>query len=539
MAGEIERNMQVNSGNPASNGGSDGYFEDDTANLTLDGNQPRHSSSNFINLNVNSSQNQDEIVMSSLAYDQNSQSQSYASQSSDGRCSVILIKPTGENAKKLINNPVAIVKALKESSFSRFNDKQVRINKRKELIAIDMKSSLEKIPELLRTDKIGNWPVYCYQPKSDVYRYGVIYPVDRNADLNELLEMIEIPNSEIKALNLTRLKKKVDNTWVDSETIKITFKNDLPKDLIMGCSFYRVRPYVNMPTQCYKCQRIGHTSLGCNSKIRCLICSGEHDKKDCQASEPKCGNCGKNHHSNSSNCEYIQKAKVVEKIRAEKSCSYADALKRANSNEGGFSQQPQANRVSTRTRNDTSELNLTPNLTPQQYKNPRNLTSHDAEEFPPLAGQPAKQYATISTQTDFPIIDEKSIMDKVWTKMQECLTELFRTNLEKESFDIKKLMIKNAFTKSFGREMPTTPETIPLPTEPTINVMVDEEDVESEDRDMDDEVEEVISSSCESVRDRSKSRTRSRSIKTGKRKKKTNKDKNKVESKKKKNQASK
>ena len=242
-----------------------------------------------------------------------------ATQRSEGDQSVILIKPTGENLKKLINNPIEIVKALKESPFSKYNDKIVRSNKRKELIVIEMKSSLDKIPELIRVTKIGNWPVICYQPKSDVYKHGVIYPIDRTVPLDELLEMIQIPDgyNASRALNVTRLKKKVDNEWIDSETIKITFKHSLPADIIVGCSFYRVRPYVNLPKQCYNCQRIGHTSQGCNSKTRCLICGQEHDKKDCTAQTSKCANCGKAHHANSPQCEFIQKATNIEKTIAD------------------------------------------------------------------------------------------------------------------------------------------------------------------------------------------------------------------------------
>lgn len=57
----------------------------------------------------------------------------------------------------------------------------------------------------------------------------------------------------------------------------------------------KVRSYVPLVKQCYKCFRFGHIKTFCKSEERCIIC-GEKAHKDCD--KPiKCRNCKENHRS--------------------------------------------------------------------------------------------------------------------------------------------------------------------------------------------------------------------------------------------------
>ena len=116
---------------------------------------------------------------------------------------------------------------------------------------------------------------------------------------------------------IERLKRNVSGQgWVPSATVKIVFEEaQLPNEVIVGHSFYKVRPFVSLPLQCYRCQRIGHTALGCRAKIRCMVCGDEHVKEVCRAVSEKCANCGGSHKANSKLCVHIKMAGEVEKDR--------------------------------------------------------------------------------------------------------------------------------------------------------------------------------------------------------------------------------
>lgn len=50
-------------------------------------------------------------------------------------------------------------------------------------------------------------------------------------------------------------------------------------------------------TQCFRCQRYGHTNISCALPLRCVRCAGEHLLKDCTVwrFDPRCCNCGGDH----------------------------------------------------------------------------------------------------------------------------------------------------------------------------------------------------------------------------------------------------
>ena len=90
----------------------------------------------------------------------------------------------------------------------------------------------------------------------------------------------------------------------------------MPREIILGHSYYKVRPYVGMPLQCYRCQRIGHTARGCRAKIRCMVGSEEHVKEVCKATVERCANCRGSHKAKSKLCEHIRSASEMEKEKA-------------------------------------------------------------------------------------------------------------------------------------------------------------------------------------------------------------------------------
>ena len=262
---------------------------------------------------------------------------------STGTKNVVLIYPRSD---LMLKNPFKVNDSIIESPLQHYIETKqitVRTNKRKNLIVaeiLDQSEAQSIISDILKIDKIGNWEVDSRLPNQDISRSGVISPVSEEVKPEDLIEVIKPWNtsfnlgaseaSQTKVIGAERLQKKVGNEWIDSTSLKITFQgNSLPEGIFIFQSSYRVRPYVRPPLQCYNCQRPGHTAGSCPSKQRCLLCAGEHNRKDCRKSESefKCANCSGAHRANSDECPFYKVAKKIEKVRATKNESYPQARK--------------------------------------------------------------------------------------------------------------------------------------------------------------------------------------------------------------------
>ena len=82
---------------------------------------------------------------------------------SKGNGRVIIIKQLDNNVKELINNPVEIIKATNNSSFNCPEVKDIRVNKRKNILVAEMKQFNPTIlKQLLEVNMLGTWAVNCY-----------------------------------------------------------------------------------------------------------------------------------------------------------------------------------------------------------------------------------------------------------------------------------------------------------------------------------------------------------------------------------------
>lgn len=81
------------------------------------------------------------------------------------------------------------------------------------------------------------------------------------------------------------------------------------KSVYLGMTRCRIKIH-KTTTQCYHCQKFGHTYLKCNQKKPvCRHCAEEHDSRECvQEDKAICANCKKNHKSSSSVCKARDKA---------------------------------------------------------------------------------------------------------------------------------------------------------------------------------------------------------------------------------------
>ena len=253
---------------------------------------------------------------------------------------VLLIKPGLEDKQQFFHNPIEIAKAMKTSLFGSVSEKvkEIRTNNTKGVIAVELKEKDSLLMQkLLGLKQLGKWKVSCYMPNSDIYKLRVISPISTDVELEEIKKYMVVGEAN-QVIKLDWLQTRTPNSWIPSTSLKITFSGDwLPDNAKISHCNYKVRPFMGLPMQCYKCQRLGHTAGSCNStQNKCMICAGPHDKAQCNSKKHKCANCGQQHTANSRECHLILKVRKIETLKAKSGLSHRDVtgqvLKRGHMN---------------------------------------------------------------------------------------------------------------------------------------------------------------------------------------------------------------
>ena len=88
----------------------------------------------------------------------------------------------------------------------------------------------------------------------DIFKSGVIFPVDLDKDLRKLKHDINIENG-VQVAKIERLNARKNGETLPSPTLKRAFNdNCLPVSINIDIFSYRVRAFVFNPLQHYKCQ---------------------------------------------------------------------------------------------------------------------------------------------------------------------------------------------------------------------------------------------------------------------------------------------
>lgn len=356
-----------------------------------------------------------------------------------GKGTVILIKPVVDS-NDFTKNPFFITKSIKSSPFKSLDIKDVRVNHKRQIIAIEAKSplSVNQVEILTKVETLGNTAVRCYVPRSDATCCGVIYPVALSVDLDELKNEATVSNN-IKIQSITRLKKKINNKWEDSLSIKVLFESKVcPEYINVDFVRYQVKPFVAPPLQCYNCQRIGHTANGCKAPgPRCMICGGAHLRTNCQSSISRCANCKGDHVSNSRKCPYIQDAIDIEKIKVSKNINYVQAREIV-----------MQNHVKTRTLDNSKNSSV--NIGTGAIARDDRTSYRDALN----KNRDTITYKEVSTQT---VIEENvapnlnQYLNKDFLKkLKTFMLEVFALNFCNENTKSRSLLIDSVMKHSFG-----------------------------------------------------------------------------------------
>lgn len=113
----------------------------------------------------------------------------------------------------------------------------------------------------------------------------------------------------VQVMTMAWLKRPRDDARFGSAKIKVATEADAIKLLEMrdpafggqSTEIELMHPE-RTPKVCYKCNGYGHIAKDCTHMIRCSYCSAEHDRKECNATSPKCANCGEAHRAHHKDC---------------------------------------------------------------------------------------------------------------------------------------------------------------------------------------------------------------------------------------------
>ena len=394
--------------------------------------------------------------------------------SSQGKGKVFIVKVTDSEGMKLITSPSLINKIFfdKSGPFKDIKIQDLRVNRKKQLIVVESPSlNSEFIAKLPDISRLSNFEVTCYQPNSEIFTHGVFGPIALDADIDFLQDNMQF-DPPTEAFKIERMKRKNDDKIEDSLSVKLTFKDkEIPESVKICGLFYRIRPYVPLPTQCYNCQRYGHTSSSCKSQVRCLLCSGNHNKDQCTKIMIRCANCKEGHIANSKECQYMKSAKKVEEIKILEKISHSEARARViNAGRSSASQSTSQYNNEHRIYGTYSSTlpDLNEEIVPGSYSqalrnvnvrngfngtplNPIIKTQHSVNARPTETIKTSKR--EISTQTER--IDHNNMMvDTVFfQKLRNFILEIMSTNLNNETNSSKLILADSAIRNCFGVDL--------------------------------------------------------------------------------------
>lgn len=100
------------------------------------------------------------------------------------------------------------------------------------------------------------------------------------------------------------------------ESVLLYFRPDraMPQRILLGFTSHPVDEFFGPPVQCFRCRRYGHIANFCRGPIRCKVCAGAHNHKECTSRQnPRCANCGGGHSAAFGGCPIKRAASTIRK----------------------------------------------------------------------------------------------------------------------------------------------------------------------------------------------------------------------------------
>ena len=137
--------------------------------------------------------------------------------------------------------------------------------------------------------------------------------------------------ADLKSQGVTKVHRILRHKRVPTNAIILSFVNPTPNPKVRVHNVsLEVKPFVEAPRRCYKCQKFGHTKTRCSSKNEiCAKCAGDHVDRDCKATTFKCANCKDGQHQAfDKKCPKYVEIKSLLEISGREKISMKDAKKK-------------------------------------------------------------------------------------------------------------------------------------------------------------------------------------------------------------------
>ena len=131
-----------------------------------------------------------------------------------------------------------------------------------------------------------------------------------------------------------RVTRRNGDKIEQTNTYFITFAMPSPPDRV-HIGMHEVRPvtlFQQKPLQCFNCQKFGHPKGKCKAKPVCGKCGHEAHENACPHAAI-CTNCKGDHAPSSRNCPAYKKEVAIQRLRAEKKISFAEAKREVEKTE--------------------------------------------------------------------------------------------------------------------------------------------------------------------------------------------------------------
>lgn len=174
--------------------------------------------------------------------------------------------------------------------------------------------SMESYTKIIANLKHNNYKFHTFTLQDDKTIKYVIKGLHEYMKVNEI--MIDENITQLNASKVTQMLSNKNKHPLPMFIVEFPAKTDPAKikaiksvcQVIIKWEVYR-KP--RGPTQCKRCQLLGHAHSNCNRSARCVKCSGPHLSSECPHKErmdtPKCANCEGNHPANYKGCEFYKK----------------------------------------------------------------------------------------------------------------------------------------------------------------------------------------------------------------------------------------
>lgn len=225
---------------------------------------------------------------------------------------IVIFVPTDPAIKIKSFNAIKLTAALEANSPDGIIN--IRPNSRLNLLAVDTRTT-DTTSTLLRITVLCGVNVRAYQPRMSGMAVGVIHGVTDDISEQDLLSAVTATSQVVRVRRLGK-----------SQSVALTFASaTLPESVTVGYVRFKMYLYVEKPTQCMACGRLGHVAAACASPPSCIRCRKQHDEGECSARAPCCANCGRGHLSTSRRCPRWKEERSVATYRRLNYVDYATA----------------------------------------------------------------------------------------------------------------------------------------------------------------------------------------------------------------------